>query len=199
MKFAAVAALAFAALASAQSRSDIPSCALPCLDDAVQKDTKCSVDDFSCICKNFDAIQGDATGCVLKACGPDVALNKVLPATQALCEKLKNGGGQSSSAAASSAPASSAPTSSAPASSAPASSAPASSAPASSAPASSASATETGQPTGTITSSQTTLMPTASRSTNSTSPTTPAALTGGAAGFAPIGGLAMLALGALAL
>ncbi|KND89270.1 hypothetical protein TOPH_05958 [Tolypocladium ophioglossoides CBS 100239] len=197
MKFAAVAAVSFAALVSAQSRSEIPSCALPCLDASVKKNTKCDTSDFKCICQNFSVIQGDATSCVLQACGQDVAINQVLPATQKLCEEVKNGGGQSSSAPAS-APVSSAPASSAPASSAPASSAPASSAPASSAPASSAPATQTGKPT-VSTTYQSTLIPTASRSANGTAPTTSAVVAAGAAGFAPVGGLAMLALGVLAL
>lgn len=78
MKFSAVAALAVAALANAQSRSDIPSCALPCLDDAVKKNTPCSTDDTACICKNFSAIQGSATSCVLEKCGQDVALSTSL-------------------------------------------------------------------------------------------------------------------------
>ena len=76
MKFTAIAALAFAALATAQSADDIPACAKPCLDASVTKNTKCSTTDYSCICKNFDDIQGDATSCVLKACGADVALSK---------------------------------------------------------------------------------------------------------------------------
>jgi hypothetical protein len=37
------------------------------------------------VCRNFDSIEGFATGCVTKAYGQDVALNKVLPATQTLC------------------------------------------------------------------------------------------------------------------
>ena len=70
-----IASLAMATLAMAQSLSDLPSCALPCLEDAV-KGTSCSVDDFACICKDFDAIQGKAAGCILSACGQDTALSK---------------------------------------------------------------------------------------------------------------------------
>ncbi|KAK1240471.1 hypothetical protein MKX07_004499 [Trichoderma sp. CBMAI-0711] len=93
-------ALALAALASAQTRADIPSCALPCLDDAVKANTKCSTTDYACICKNFDAVQGAATGCVISKCGTDVAINKVLPATQALCAANSGGSGSSGSSAA---------------------------------------------------------------------------------------------------
>jgi hypothetical protein len=68
---------ALAGLAQAQSRSDVPSCALPCLDDAVSKETSCAVDDYACICKgdNFSKVQGDATSCILEKCGQDVALS----------------------------------------------------------------------------------------------------------------------------
>jgi hypothetical protein len=80
MKFTAVAALAMAALVSAQSRSDIPACALPCLDDAVKSSTSCSTTDFTCICKkeNFSKVQGAATGCVIEKCGSDVAISKLI-------------------------------------------------------------------------------------------------------------------------
>ncbi|ETR96842.1 CFEM-domain-containing protein [Trichoderma reesei RUT C-30] len=93
-------ALALAALAQAQTRADIPSCALPCLDDAVKANTKCSTTDYACICKNFDAVQGAATGCVISKCGTDVAINKVLPATQALCAANSGGSGSSGSSSA---------------------------------------------------------------------------------------------------
>lgn len=69
-------ALALAASARAQSRSDIPSCALTCLDDAIEKETSCSTTDYSCVCKNFDTIQGEATSCVVDACGSDVAISR---------------------------------------------------------------------------------------------------------------------------
>ncbi|RFU71863.1 extracellular membrane, cfem domain-containing, partial [Trichoderma arundinaceum] len=85
MKTAAFIAVALAALAQAQTRADIPACALPCLDDAVKANTKCSTTDYACICKDFSAVQTAATSCVISKCGADVALNKVLPATQALC------------------------------------------------------------------------------------------------------------------
>lgn len=198
MKAATVLAVAFAALAQAQTRADIPSCALPCLDDAVKANTKCSTTDYACICKDFSAVQTAATSCVISKCGADVALNKVLPATQALCSNAGSGSGSSaagSSAAATSAAQTSAAQTSAPASSAPASSAPVSSAPASSAPASSAPA-GTGVSTTVITSVTpvgTGVPPAGNRTT--TGPT--GAPTN--AGSALLPGLAMLALGALAL
>lgn len=69
------AALALAAAVRAQSRDDIPKCAIPCLDDAIESETSCEVDDYACVCKDFDSIQGAATGCVLEECGSDVALS----------------------------------------------------------------------------------------------------------------------------
>lgn len=84
MKYA-FAALALAALAQAQSLADIPKCALPCLDSSIAKNTQCDKTDLACVCKNFDKVQGDATGCVLKECGSDVAINQVLPAAEKLC------------------------------------------------------------------------------------------------------------------
>ncbi|KAK1237343.1 hypothetical protein MKX08_002968 [Trichoderma sp. CBMAI-0020] len=203
MKAATVLAVAFAALAQAQTRADIPSCALPCLDDAVKANTKCDTSDYACICKDFSAVQTAATSCVISKCGADVAINKVLPATQALCANPGSGSGSSAAASSSAAATSAAQTSaaqtsaaqtSAPASSAPASSAPVSSAPASSAPASTAAGT--GVSTTVITSVTpvgTGVPPAGNRTT--TGPTS--APTN--AGSALLPGLAMLALGALAL
>ncbi|KAG6037124.1 hypothetical protein E4U41_005316 [Claviceps citrina] len=92
MKYTTLASLAIASLSLAQSLSDLPACATACLDDAVKHTTTCSASDLACICKNFSAIQGAAAGCVLGACGKDVALNKVLPMTQELCAKTGGGG-----------------------------------------------------------------------------------------------------------
>lgn len=74
MKYA-YAALALAALVRCQTREDIPECAIPCLDDAVKSETDCEVTDYACICKDFDAIQGAATSCVISECGADKALS----------------------------------------------------------------------------------------------------------------------------
>ncbi|KAM4064502.1 CFEM domain-containing protein [Hirsutella rhossiliensis] len=207
MKFSAVAALAVAALANAQSLSDIPSCARPCIDNAVKENTQCSTTDIPCVCKNFDAVQGPATSCVLKACGQDVALTKVLPATQALCKNAGSGGSQSS--ASPSAPASASP--SAPASQQPSSAQPSQPAQ-SSEPAEPSETDEPSQPAETSGSAQptqpgqqttkcdTTLVPTAAPTapSNGTVPTAPI-VTAGAAGVVPAGGLAILALGAFLL
>lgn len=74
MKFAVAAALF--TLAVAQTRDDIPSCALPCLDDAVKSSTNCATTDYACICPKINDIQGAAAPCVIKACGTDVAISK---------------------------------------------------------------------------------------------------------------------------
>ena len=74
MKYA-YAALFAAALARAQSRDDIPECAISCLDDAITSETDCAVDDYACVCENFDSIQGSATGCVIDSCGAETALS----------------------------------------------------------------------------------------------------------------------------
>lgn len=80
MKRHALALLATASLALAQSLSDLPSCAIPCLNDAIKQTSTCATTDLACICKKFDKIQGAAAGCILGACGKDVALgNYVLP------------------------------------------------------------------------------------------------------------------------
>ncbi|TGJ83194.1 hypothetical protein E0Z10_g5572 [Xylaria hypoxylon] len=90
-----VAALAFAAAAvSAQSLSDIPECAVPCIDDARTKGTNCAVDDYKCICSNIEALTAAATPCVLSACGAEIALNDLLPAVQTFCDAVNNGGGE---------------------------------------------------------------------------------------------------------
>ncbi|RSL73837.1 hypothetical protein CEP54_000189 [Fusarium duplospermum] len=98
MKFS-LAVLALIASVQAQTRSDIPECALPCLDDAIESETDCKTTDYVCVCKNFDDVRGKATTCVIDKCGSDVAINEVLPATEALC---KNPGGGSESGAESS-------------------------------------------------------------------------------------------------
>ncbi|PMB73911.1 hypothetical protein BM221_001338 [Beauveria bassiana] len=83
MKYAVVSALF--ALAAAQTREDIPSCATTCLDDAVKSGTSCSTTDYACICPHVTELSGSASGCVIQSCGADVAVGKVLPAVQALC------------------------------------------------------------------------------------------------------------------
>lgn len=74
MKYA-FAAIALAAVASAQSLADIPKCAIPCLDESISKNTDCETTDLACVCKNFKEVQGDATSCVIEKCGSDVAIS----------------------------------------------------------------------------------------------------------------------------
>ncbi|KAG6178096.1 hypothetical protein E4U36_006729 [Claviceps purpurea] len=74
MKRHALALLATASLALAQSLSDLPGCAIPCLNDAIKQASTCATTDLACICRKFDKIQGAAAGCILGACGKDVAL-----------------------------------------------------------------------------------------------------------------------------
>ncbi|KAM0257930.1 hypothetical protein ACHAQJ_004088 [Trichoderma viride] len=201
-------AVAFAALAQAQTRADIPSCALPCLDQSVTANTKCSTTDYVCICKDFSAVQAAATSCVISKCGADVAINKVLPATQALCSANAAGGSGSSAAASSSAAATSAAqeTTSAAGTTAAQTSAAVTSAAVSSAPSSVASSAPVSSAPSTVTvgTASTTIVtttpvgsgvvpPTGNRTT--TGPTS--APTGAASALLP--GLAMLALGVLAL
>ncbi|EGX88973.1 Extracellular membrane protein, 8-cysteine region, CFEM [Cordyceps militaris CM01] len=96
MKFAIAAALF--TLATAQTVNDIPSCAMPCLNEAITSKTSCQTTDIPCVCKNIAAVQGAATACVIKACGSDVAINKVVPAAEALCKA--NSGSSSASGSA---------------------------------------------------------------------------------------------------
>ncbi|KAI1312912.1 hypothetical protein F5Y03DRAFT_339688 [Xylaria venustula] len=213
MKYA-VAVLAFAAsTVSAQSLSDIPQCAISCINDAITKATTCATTDYKCICANSDALTTQATPCVLSACGADVALQQVLPAVQAFCSAVNSGGGSTSettSEATSTAASTSASTPASTPTSAPAST----TAVVSTAESTVASTSEpTGYPTEVSTSSGvsvpvtsqssypgTTLLPTSFGGGNATSiPSATSAIpTAGAAVAGSIGGLAMMALGALA-
>lgn len=175
MKYAFV-AVALAAVASAQTLADIPSCALPCLDQSIADNTNCDKTDLACVCKNFDKVQGDATACVLKDCGSDVAINEVLPAAEKLCANPPSG--SESTSKAEEAPAT---TSAAPAESKPAES-------------SSAPATMETKPVETPTPAP---MPTVVEPPKE--PETTPVPTAAAAPLGYMGGLAMAVLGALAL
>ncbi|KAJ3568139.1 hypothetical protein NPX13_g6524 [Xylaria arbuscula] len=94
MKYAVATLAYFFAAASAQSLSDIPACALPCIDDARTKATDCAADDYQCICSHVEALSTAATECVLGECGQDVAIQQVLPAVTAFCQAVNNGGGE---------------------------------------------------------------------------------------------------------
>ncbi|KID75772.1 uncharacterized protein G6M90_00g048370 [Metarhizium brunneum] len=186
MKFTAVAAISMAALVSAQSISDIPSCALSCIQRAVLS-THCEGTDLKCICKkeNFSTIQGAATPCVIEQCGTETAVNKVLPATTNLCAGNADGG--SSEAASSAADPTEMATQM-----------------------TEAHPTEMAEPSESEAAGDTECHATmasqpcpatpSSPASNGTAPPAPSTpVTAGAAGLAPIGGLAMLAIGALAL
>jgi hypothetical protein len=64
--------IAIVAAVQAQSIDDIPPCVRDCLKNSIKKVTpQCGESDFYCVCPKFDAIRGDAAGCVLGACGAD--------------------------------------------------------------------------------------------------------------------------------
>ncbi|KAF3938009.1 hypothetical protein ABW19_dt0208605 [Dactylella cylindrospora] len=103
MKFTAVALVAFAAAASAQSIGDIPACAQTCLLPALQA-TGCDLTDFACSCSNTEFVSG-STACILESCSADDA-EKAAAATYALClsvgvtiPTVPVGGGASSTSA----------------------------------------------------------------------------------------------------
>ncbi|BCS23116.1 CFEM domain-containing protein [Aspergillus puulaauensis] len=87
MKLSAILAIGLASLAASQSINDVPKCAVPCLQNAVKSETNCGESDFKCACKgdNYKKVQAAATGCTVKACGQNVAVEQVLPAVKKLC------------------------------------------------------------------------------------------------------------------
>ncbi|KAK8859325.1 extracellular membrane CFEM domain-containing protein [Apiospora arundinis] len=88
MKYAFATAALVAAVVSAQTLADIPACALPCLSDAVTKNTNCQVTDYKCICEHGDALQSAAGSCVMDKCGAQEAVSTVLPALKGMCAKV---------------------------------------------------------------------------------------------------------------
>lgn len=74
MKFT-LALATFVVAVYGQSISDIPACAIPCIDAAIAKDTTCSDTDVACVCKSFSAVESDSTACVVADCGADVAIS----------------------------------------------------------------------------------------------------------------------------
>ncbi|GFP56035.1 hypothetical protein TASIC1_0006020500 [Trichoderma asperellum] len=81
-------AASMAVTVAAQSLSDyFPQCSVDCLEDATKKATNCSVTDAVCFCvqSNYEAIYNQGLTCVLKDCGKDVAVDKVLPAAIQFC------------------------------------------------------------------------------------------------------------------
>ncbi|KAI1767981.1 hypothetical protein GGR53DRAFT_480366 [Hypoxylon sp. FL1150] len=99
MKYTIAAVTVLLTVVSAQSPSDIPRCAVPCIDDARTSNTNCAADDYPCICSNKATLTTAATSCILQACGADVATNQVLPAVNALCNAVESGSSSSSSGA----------------------------------------------------------------------------------------------------
>ncbi|KAM0454162.1 hypothetical protein ACHAPV_008629 [Trichoderma viride] len=83
-----LAAASVAGVVAAQSLSDyFPKCSIDCLEEATEQATKCSVTDAVCFCvqSNYEAIYNSGLACVLKDCGKDVAVDKVLPAAIQFC------------------------------------------------------------------------------------------------------------------
>ncbi|CAI0647036.1 unnamed protein product, partial [Colletotrichum noveboracense] len=104
MKYSfAIAALA--ALVVAQDASIIPECARDCLSKATASATSCKEGDYACTCKpdNKAAIQSAATSCVIAACGVDVAVSEVIPASEKLCAAAGSGSASSAVSSAASA------------------------------------------------------------------------------------------------
>ncbi|KAI1390463.1 uncharacterized protein F4822DRAFT_151617 [Hypoxylon trugodes] len=89
--------VALIALVSAQYLSDIPECALPCIDTARAGSTNCESDDYICICENKNTVASAGTSCVLRACGIQVATSQVLPAVSAFCDAVQSNASSSSS------------------------------------------------------------------------------------------------------
>ncbi|KAJ4410244.1 hypothetical protein N0V85_004002 [Neurospora sp. IMI 360204] len=93
MKFLFILFTFAAGLVAAQKISDIPACAQPCIVDAVSStfsSTKCSVDDYECICLPEHAAKIAAAGapCVVAKCGSAVASSVVLPAVEKFCDEV---------------------------------------------------------------------------------------------------------------
>ncbi|KAK2016676.1 hypothetical protein LZ32DRAFT_644839 [Colletotrichum eremochloae] len=95
MKYSTV-IVAFAGFTAAQSLNDVPECARPCLIAAIAN-TTCAPTDTACLCKpeNYQAILPAATPCVVAQCGPQAAVDQVLPAAGRICPA---GGSAASSA-----------------------------------------------------------------------------------------------------
>jgi len=192
-------ALALAALAQAQI-SGIPSCAQSCLTPVIKEKTNCAATDLACICKNFSSIESAATACVITSCGAQDAINDVLPAVAKVCQPFTGAAGSATSSGTSAAE-TSPQTASTSASSTVASSASTGSAPTTAVTTTVTTAVTTGS-TAPVTSVPTSAVlkvsptGTGAQGGNTTTAGRPAPTN---AGSAILPGLAMLALGALAL
>ncbi|KAK2031502.1 hypothetical protein LX32DRAFT_726462 [Colletotrichum zoysiae] len=80
--------VAFVGFSAAQTLTDLPPCSQQCLLKAITDSSQCQVGNTACLCNptNFQAIVTAATPCVLQSCGPDAAVNQVIPAATRICE-----------------------------------------------------------------------------------------------------------------
>ncbi|KAL7936449.1 hypothetical protein V8C35DRAFT_295516 [Trichoderma chlorosporum] len=81
-------AASMAGAVAAQKLSDyFPQCSLNCLEQGTTSATDCSLGDAVCFCvqSNYEAIYNAELSCVLKDCGADVSVDKVLPAAIQFC------------------------------------------------------------------------------------------------------------------
>ncbi|UKZ83211.1 hypothetical protein TrVFT333_011016 [Trichoderma virens FT-333] len=81
-------AASMAGAVAAQKLSDyFPECSISCLEQGTTSATDCSLNDAVCFCvqSNYEAIYNAELSCVLKACGADVSVDKVLPAAIQFC------------------------------------------------------------------------------------------------------------------
>jgi len=199
MKYSAVAVAALVAVASAQDISTIPSCAMPCIEEAAVA-IGCASDDYTCICENKAELVSAATICVVNACTAPVAIGEVVPATNKFCDLVLANPPKPSEPAPSvpapSVPAPSVPAPSVPAPSDPAPSVPAPSEPVPSAPQPSASAPV--EPPSSAPAPSVTPAPSGQPSASGVPPSSSGIATAGAAIAGSIGSFGMLVLGALA-
>ncbi|KAK2053704.1 hypothetical protein LY76DRAFT_638865 [Colletotrichum caudatum] len=87
MKYS-TAIFALAGFSTAQTLTDLPTCSQQCLLKAITDSSQCQVGNTACLCNptNFQAIITAASPCVLQSCGPDAAVNQVIPAATRICE-----------------------------------------------------------------------------------------------------------------
>ncbi|KAG8169561.1 hypothetical protein KVR01_000306 [Diaporthe batatas] len=176
----------------AQDLSSIPECARSCLTDAISQDGQCQATDAACVCGRIDQLTTLATGCVLSACGQDVALNQVLPAVQTFCTNVGSSSGSSAASAPASATAASTSSEASAASSASASASASGSA-------SSASATESHSSESASHTSMATSATGSASATGASATATSSVVTAGAAQYGSVSGLAAFVLGAIAI
>lgn len=53
----------------AREETDVPSCSVPCIQNAIEKVTECHVTDYACACKYHSEVTAAATSCVVGSCG----------------------------------------------------------------------------------------------------------------------------------